>query len=85
MELVENYFNDNFTTSEKLSYDFPGKMLRVLLQRHVDRYFKSIKSKGSPFSTPDSFSACVSGFLNKSNSFTKQIEPVLKFLMSSAA
>lgn len=84
-EEIAKYFEDNFEKSEKLAYDFPGKMIKVLLQRHVHEYFKAHKKRGSPFSTLDSFTVCISAVLNKSNNFTRQIEPVLTFLMQKAA
>lgn len=85
IEEIEKYFEEHFVPSEKLAYDFPGKMIRVLLQRHVDAYYKTHKRKGSPFSSIDSFTVCVSAVLNKSNNFTRQIEPILRFLIQRAA
>lgn len=75
------YFEDNFQSSGVTAYDLPGKMLRVLLQIYISKFYKVYKKKGGiQFNTVDSCMESIVACLNHSKAFVEQIQPVLKFL-----
>lgn len=80
---AKTYFEDNFQTSGVTAYDLPGKMLRVLLQRYISKFYKDRKNKGGiQFNSPDSCMESIVACLNHSKPFVEQINPVLNFLRS---
>jgi|GEM_PF-1839550 len=74
------FFDGNFESSGVVAHDLPGKMLKVLLQRYVSRYYKNIKKGGIQFNSPDSCMATIASKLNCSSDFVSLMEPVLSFL-----
>lgn len=74
------FFENNFESSGIVAYDLPGKMLKVLLQRYVSKYYGKIKRGGMQFNSPDSCMATIASQLNRSSNFVQLMEPVLKFL-----
>lgn len=74
------FFENSFNSTGVVAFDLPGKMLRVLLQRYVYNFYKLRKKGGAQFKSPDSFSATISGVLNRSGNFVEFITPIIEFL-----
>jgi len=77
---MNTFFDENFESSGVVAYDLPGKMLKVLLQRYVSKYYKNIKKGGAQFNSPDSCMATIASKLNCSSDFVSLMGPVLSFL-----
>lgn len=83
-EIDENdmvtFFDENFETSGFVAHDLPGKMLKVLLQKFISKYYRDKKKGGGQFNSPDSCMATIASSLNRSSDFVNLMGPVLQFL-----
>jgi len=84
-DMIDRYYEEHFESSGNISHDLPGKMLKVVLQRYVQNFYKTFKKGGSPYSSPDSFASSIIGVLNKSTDFVNQIRPIVNFILHDAS
>lgn len=82
-EYVEQYYHENFNQKGAVAHDLPGKMLKVLLQQYVGKFYRKHKAKGgNQFRTPPLFVDAIVSCLNHSAVFTNEIGPIIDFLTS---
>jgi len=75
------YYKSNYTSSGCVLSDFPGKMLKVALQRYIkDSVIKINKKYGSKFSNTDVTFTIFMSNLNLSKSLVRNLQPVSSFL-----
>ncbi|MEB2721423.1 DUF4435 domain-containing protein [Citrobacter braakii] len=80
--VAENYYNEQYTSSGKVIEDFPGKMLKVALQRYLkDTVIKLNPKFGSKFSNTDVTCTLLMSNLHRSRDLNKNLEPVYNFLL----
>lgn len=77
------YYNVQYVSSGNVISDFPGKMLKVALQRYIkDSVIKLNPKLGSKFSNTDVTCTLLMSSLHRSKVLQENLSPVYNFLQS---
>lgn len=77
------YYNEQYSSSGNVISDFPGKMLKVTLQRYIKNSVIKINPKlGSKFSNTDVTCTLLMSSLHRSKVLQENLAPVYSFLQS---
>lgn len=80
-EKVEKYFEDFFSSSGSAIKDFPGKMLKLSLQRYIrDQLLTLSPNLRGKFNNVDSMSDSLSTTMHRSSDLRRVLTPVVDFL-----
>lgn len=80
--IAENYYRDRYISSGNIIDDFPGKMLKVALQRYLkDTVIRLNPKFGSKFSNTDTTCTLLMSNLHRSRVLNNNLTPVYNFLL----
>lgn len=75
------YYGENFTPSESVAFDFPGKMLKTSLQRYIRQKILEIKpGAGGKFNNAEEVRTQLSLSIHYSQELATALTPALRFI-----
>lgn len=75
------YYRENFTPSESVAFDFPGKMLKTSLQRYIRQKILAIKpGAGGKFNNTEEVRTQLSLSIHYSQELAAALTPALRFI-----
>ncbi|WP_407222239.1 DUF4435 domain-containing protein [Enterobacter roggenkampii] len=81
VETAEQHYSEQYNSSGNIIYDFPGKMLKVALQRYLKDSVMKLNTKlGSKFSNTDVTCTLLMSNLHRSKKLQINLTPVYEFL-----